>query len=69
MGDMGEIFNAMRDHKRRIRAKYGVPCPRCCVEQPFRQPTILLPGAVCRVHRPIYRDPRQLLTDAEKANV
>lgn len=69
MGDMVDIFRDMRDRKRRLRAKYGMPCPRCCVEQPHRQPTILLPGAMCRVHRPAYRDPRQFLTDAERADV
>lgn len=66
MGDMGDIFNAMRDHKRDLRERFGIQCPRCKIEQPKRQPTILLPGQRCRVHKPAYVDPRPRLTDAER---
>lgn len=63
MGDMGEIFNAMRDHKKAIRAKFGVQCPQCRVKEPRRQPTLLLPGQRCKVDG--YRDPRPRLTEEE----
>lgn len=68
MGDMGDLYRDLRDHKRAVRQRYGVPCPKCQEEQPRRAPTILLPGALCRVHRPGYRDPRPPLTDEQWAN-
>ena len=64
MGDMGEIFNAMKDHKRYIRETFGVRCPQCNVLQPKRDPTILLPGQRCKVDG--YRDARPPLTDAQR---
>lgn len=65
MGDMGELFNAFRDEKRRLRAKFGVKCPNCRTKQPLREPTILLPGQRCKVDG--YRDARPRLTDEERA--
>jgi len=67
MSEMGEFYKDMREHKRNVRAKYGVPCPKCREEQPRRQPTILLPGHQCKVHRPAYRDPRPPLTLKQEA--
>lgn len=63
MGDMGDLYNALRDERRAIRAKFGVRCPDCNIKQPKREPTILLPGQRCKVDG--YRDPRPRLTDAE----
>jgi hypothetical protein len=65
---MGDLYRDMRDHKKALRNRYGVACPKCQQEQPLRQPTILLPGALCRVHRPPYRDPRPRLTDEQWSN-
>jgi hypothetical protein len=53
---MGDIFNDMRDERRRLRAEFGVPCPLWRVKQPKREPTILLPAQRCKVDG--YRDPR-----------
>jgi hypothetical protein len=57
MGDMGDDFRAVRDAKRAIRDRYGVPCPECVVKLPRASPSILLPQQVCKIHR--YRDPRK----------
>lgn len=65
MSDMADYYRDFRDHKRRVRQSYGIPCPRCQSEQPKRQPTILLPGAKCKVHRLAYVDPRPRLTKEE----
>lgn len=64
MGDMGDIFNAMRDERRALRAKFGVRCPLCNRLQPKRDATILLPGQRCKVDG--YRDPRPRLTDEQR---
>jgi hypothetical protein len=56
MGDVGELFNAVREHRRDMRAKHGVPCPDCQAKLPRANPSILLPGQRCRIHG--YRDPR-----------
>ena len=65
MSDTIDDFRAMKDLNKLTRERFGVPCPRCIVEQPKRQPTILEPGRICRVHRPFYRDPRPQPTAAE----
>jgi hypothetical protein len=54
--DMGEIFRAMKADRRRLRALYGVNCPKCNEKQPKRIPSILLPGQRCKFDG--YRDPR-----------
>lgn len=63
MGDVGDDFNAHREHKKKLRAKYGKPCPKCQELLPKAHPSILLPGQTCRIHG--YRDPRSHLTDEE----
>lgn len=67
MGDMGDLYNAMREERRALRAKFGTPCPHCRDKQPKREPTILLPGQRCKVDG--YRDPRPRLTDEERQSV
>lgn len=62
MSDMVEMFRGMKEARKMLRDRYGVPCPRCREEQPLRQATILKPGDRCRVHRPAYVDPRPTLT-------
>ena len=57
MGDMGDIFNAHREHRKEQRAKYGVLCPQCKITRPRAHPSILLPGQRCKVDG--YRDPRK----------
>lgn len=61
MGDTGDDFRAMREHYRRAKAKFGVPCPECVVKLPKANPSILLPGTRCRIHG--YRDPRPAAID------
>lgn len=65
MSDMIDMYRDMKDLNKLLRAKFGVQCPRCQIEQPERQPTILLPGRRCKVHKPPYRDPRPELTQAD----
>lgn len=63
MGDMGDDFRAMRDHRRALRDKYGVECPVCRVKRPKAHASILLPGQRCKVDG--HRDPRPRLTDEQ----
>ena len=65
MSDMIDMYRDLKDFRALRRARFGVPCPRCRVEQPKRQATILEPGQRCRVHRPAYVDPRPELTQAD----
>lgn len=65
MTDAIDDFRPLKQYRALKRAKFGVPCPRCQQEQPRRQPTILEPQQVCRVHRPHYRDPRPELTQQD----
>lgn len=66
MSEQVEIYKAMGDHKKALRAKYGVNCPSCGVKRPKANPTILLPQQRCRVDG--YVDPRPQLTDEEWAS-
>ena len=66
MGDMGEYFNGMKDHRKALRAKYGVNCPVCVEKLPRASPTILLPGQRCKIHG--YRDHRPRLTEEQEQN-
>jgi hypothetical protein len=54
--DLGDLFRDLRDTKREMRARFGVPCPECVAKLPKACPSILLPQQTCRIHR--YRDPR-----------
>lgn len=56
MGDMGDIFKAMKQERSELRERLGVDCSGCKVKEPKRTPTILLPGQRCKVCG--YRDPR-----------
>ncbi len=66
MSDIGDDFKALKDHKKELRAKYGIPCPQCKVLRPKTFATILMPQQRCRVDG--YRDPRPQLTDDEYLN-
>lgn len=56
MSDMIDMYRDLKEHRREMREALGVDCPMCCVKQPKRTPTILLPQQRCRVDG--YRDPR-----------
>ena len=63
MSDVADTFHGMKDHKKRLRAKYGIPCPECQRLLPKAHPSILLPQQVCRIHK--YIDPRPELTEEQ----
>lgn len=67
MGDMADDFRALRDHKKALRAKYGIECPECKRLRPRACATILMPQQRCRVDG--YRDPRPELTDEQWMDV
>lgn len=67
MGDMGDVFNAIKDHRKAIRRKFGVDCPQCAVARPKANPSILLPQQRCKVDG--YRDPRPALTQKDHESV
>ena len=56
MGDMGELYNAMKDQRKEIRAKLGIECEDCKRLLPKANPSILLPGQKCKMHK--FRAPR-----------
>jgi hypothetical protein len=64
MGDVGDLFNAVRSDRKKLRAKYGLPCPLCKFHRPRAQPSILLPGQRCKVDGA--RDQRPRLTNADR---
>lgn len=61
MGDVGDDWNAIKEHRREMRDKYGVPCPVCVKKLPRANPKILLPQQRCRMHD--YKDPRPMPDD------
>ncbi len=67
MGDVGDFYNDVKKHRTALRAKFGVPCPRCPERRPKAQPSILLPQQVCKVDN--YRDPRPRLTQEDQDSV
>lgn len=56
MGDMGDLYDDLREDRKRKRAEHGVKCPRCKEVRPRAQASILLPGQRCQVDG--YRDLR-----------
>lgn len=66
MSDAADDFKAIKDHKKRLRARYGAECPECKKHRPRAAASILLPQQRCRVDK--YVDPRPELTDAEWAD-
>jgi hypothetical protein len=65
MSDAIDDFRALKQFRRLRRERFGVPCPRCAIEQPRAQATILEPQQICRRHKPHYRDPRPELTQQD----
>lgn len=62
--DVGELFNAWKDDRKKLREAFGKPCPECVRLLAKASPSILLPQQVCRIHR--YRDPRPRLTNEDR---
>jgi len=48
MGDMADIYNALRDDKKENRLRNGKACDGCVQHHPKRSPSILMPGQRCR---------------------
>ena len=65
MGDMGDLWRDLKDHRREQRQKLGVECPECRNHRPRAHPSILLPGQRCKVDG--YRDPRDRAEKAREA--
>lgn len=61
MGDVGDDWSAIKDHRKAMREKYGVPCPICVVKLPKACPSILLPQQRCRIHK--HKDTRPMPAD------
>lgn len=57
MGDMGDYFNDMKQHRREQRAKHGIECEDCIRLLPKANPSILMPGQKCKMHN--FRAPRR----------
>ena len=54
--EYGQLCKDIREARKDIRAKHGVPCPVCVEKLPKACPSILLPQQKCKIHG--YRDPR-----------
>jgi hypothetical protein len=63
MSDMGDDFKAFAEHKKKLKEKYGKPCPECLRLLPKAPPKILMPAGYCRMHK--YNDPRPELTNEQ----
>lgn len=64
---MSDMSHSIREHTKRIRAAFGIKCPKCREKQPKREPTILLPQQRCKVDG--YRDERPELTSEQHQSV
>lgn len=64
MGDMGEIWNDVRNYGKNLKRVFGVDCPKCTEEVPKSNPSKLLPQQRCK--RDGYVDQRPMLTEKEK---
>ena len=42
MGDVGDLFNDLRAHRKALRFKYGIRCPQCAIARPKAPASILL---------------------------
>jgi hypothetical protein len=65
VSDAIDDFRALKDMRARERTVFGVKCPACIDCLPKAQPKVLLPGQICRAHKPFYRDLRPEPTPSE----
>lgn len=63
MSEMGEDFKAFSEHKKRLKEKFGKPCPECVRLLPKAQPKILMPQGFCKMHK--FKDQRPELTQED----
>ena len=65
MSDMIDAFRDLKAIRKAERQTFGVACPVCVERLPRAQPKVLLPGQVCRAHKPHYRDERPPITNEQ----
>jgi len=65
--DIGAYFKSVEAHRKAVRKKYGVECPRCKELRPKTNASILLPQQRCKVDK--YVDPRPRLTNEQYQDV
>lgn len=65
MSDMIDMYRDLKAVRREQRATHGIKCPVCIERLPRAHPKILMPGQVCRAHKPHYRDPRMEIPETE----
>jgi hypothetical protein len=63
MTDTFDDYKSIKEHRARLREKYGKPCAMCVRLLPRARPTILLPQQRCRIHG--FVDLRPELTELE----
>jgi hypothetical protein len=63
MSEIGDDFKALADHRKILRAKYGVSCPRCRQQRPRGNASLLLPQQRCKIDG--YVDERPELTESQ----
>lgn len=64
---MIDAFKVLKKLRTAERKAFGQPCPVCREQRPKAQPKVLLPGQVCRAHKPHYRDERPDITQEQFA--
>jgi len=63
MSEVAEMYQGLKDFKKRLRERFGVKCPECVRLLPKANATILLPQQRCRIHG--FRDARPELTQED----
>lgn len=65
VSDTIDDYNVLHDHRKAVRAKYGIECPECKRLLPKANATILEPQQWCKRRGHIYQDPRPELTNEQ----
>lgn len=58
MGEIGEMWKAVKEENKLAKELFGIPCKKCLREFPKAEPTIMMPQRICRRHKKPYRDYR-----------
>jgi len=66
MSDSIDGYKDLANHKKALKQKHGMSCPKCALQRPKAHPSILIPQQRCKVDG--YRDPRPELTDEQWSN-
>jgi len=65
MSEYAELCRDMRDHKREMKAKFGVLCEGCKIARPKAHPTIMLPQQRCKVCGNKDNRPRSIMENSK----